>query len=235
MRLVANGTIAVLDLHDDRGISHAVEQCGDLWAYDPRIATEFLPWVPAGGVVVDGGAFIGDHTTAYAEKVGPTGQVWAFEPEVQALNCLAFNTKQYPQVQIVPAALGETKTVRQLTRDPYANGGATALWESAEPEDGVPVVPLDAFWFPQVDLLKLDVEGYELRALKGARLTIATHRPTIIVESGVQLQRYGDTHDALVRYLAHLGYDGGTRLSPQHRGGDVFDMRFMPFTPKEVH
>lgn len=230
MILACNGTIAVIDYEFDQGLSRYVERDGTLTGYDPRIKEIFCAQIPDGGVVVDGGAFIGDHTVAYAEAVGPTGQVWAFEPWLPALQCLYFNTEAYPQVQVISAALAPQRDRVQLMIDPR-NGGATAICEHPDEEIaaqvGIPAVPLDEFVFDRLDFLKLDLEGYELRALHGAQQTLARHRPRVIVESGILLSRYGDSHQDLVAFMRARAYTW-ERLPMLHPGGDVFDVLFTP-------
>ena len=224
MMLVAHDTIAVLDRPLDTGISRAVERDGDLTTYDPRIREVLCPLIPQGGTVVDGGAFIGDHTVAYAEAVGPAGHVWAFECSPNTLECLYFNTKALPQVHVVSAALAEQR-------------GAVTIWASwgvascdaigrAVPE-GIPTVPLDAFTFDRLDYVKLDLEGYELKALRGAEGQLRRHRPVVVVESGRQLARYGDSRADLLACMTDLGYHGEI-LPFEHPYHDVFDMLFRP-------
>lgn len=224
IRLPVTG-IAVLDHDRDRGISRAVERDNDLTAYDPRIRQLLCPLIPVGGVVVDGGAFIGDHTVAYAEAVGPTGKVWAFECGHAALECLAVNTAHLPQVQIVTAALDEQPRTVGLQLN-WLSESCNEISADVVTE-GVPAIDLDAFTFDRLDYVKLDVEGYELRALRGARRTLAQHRPIVVVESGRQLERYGDSHEDLVAFMLDLGYDCET-LPYQHAFHDVFDVLCRP-------
>ena len=217
--------IAVLDHDCDKGISRAVERDNDLSAYDPRIRAVLCPLIPVGGVVVDGGAFIGDHTVPYAEAVGPTGQVWAFECSLPALECLARNTAHLPQVQIVTAALDAHEHSVAVHQN-WISEACNAI-AAHEVDDGIPAVPLDLFTFTRLDYVKLDLEGYELRALRGAMQTLTQHRPLVVVESGAQLERYGHTHAELMAFMGTLGYDG-ERLPYQHHYHDVFDVLFTP-------
>lgn len=61
----------------------------------------------------------------------------------------------------------------------------------------VDTVAIDNYSYTDLQILHLDLEGWELAALKGAAHTVALHRPTIIVE---------DTEHACDRLLAHWGY-----------------------------
>ena len=59
----------------------------DAWAemagrldHDQNSLPMIMPYIPIGGVAVDGGSYTGDWTIAMLEQVGPAGQVHAFEP-----------------------------------------------------------------------------------------------------------------------------------------------------------
>lgn len=194
---------AVLEPYVDPLLSRWVERDGSLTAYDPRIAEIFAPLVPRGGVVVDGGAFIGDHTVAYAEAVGPDGLVLAFEPSDPARACLVRNVRRHPQVTVAHFALSDQDGPRALAYHNYNPGGnhLARLGRAV-----VTARTVDHYHMPRLDLLKLDLEGHELRALVGATETIARCRPVLLVEVGPHLDRYGDSPDALRAWLHAAGY-----------------------------
>ena len=220
--LIANGAFAVLEPDLDDGISVWARASGDLSSYDPRIRELLCPLLVPGAVVVDGGAFIGDHTVPFADVVGPSGRVWAFEVYPLALDCLAYNTQDLPQVTVVAAALAERRGSVQLR---LASPCASMSYVT-DAECGIPAVPLDAFTFDRLDVIKLDLEGSELRALRGAAQQLDRHHPVVITETGCQLRRYGDCHADLVAFMAAHGYVGRElpRLHPPNI--DVFDMLF---------
>jgi FkbM family methyltransferase len=139
-----------------------------------RLATLGLPPAP---MVVDGGANKGT-VTARVLEVLPGCRVAAFEPQPRLAHKLAKRFQNEPRVAVHALALGEAEATRPLTvlsrptlssllaptgiRDKYA-GEQLPVTETVE----VSVVRLDAVIF-QADVLKLDVQGYELPALRGA-------------------------------------------------------------------
>ena len=220
------GDLAVLEHERDHCISRWAARTGDLSDYDPRIRQILCQLIPVGGVVVDGGAYIGDHTLAFAERVGPLGHVWAFEVYLEALQCLFYNTQDLPQVEVVPAALSDQRGALNLVID-HVIGSNTRVRDVVDPSAGIPSVTLDSFQFDRLDFMKIDVEGYELKALRGAEQTIRRHRPIIVTESGILLERYGDSHEDLLAFMAGLNYTA-EQLPLLYPGGDVFDMLFQP-------
>jgi FkbM family methyltransferase len=223
MKILDSG-IAVLEPELDQLLSRWVERDDDLAAYDPRIRGVFVPMIPPGGVAVDGGAHIGDHTVAYARQAGPAGRVLAFEPVPAFLRCLMHNTRDLPQVTVLPLGLGGGVERRELNVS-TRNAGGSRLGDLNI--DGFQIVPLDLFRFPRLDFVKLDLEGFELRALRGSLRTLRKHRPLVAVETGPQLQHYGDSHDEMVQFMQSLGYT--CEKLPEERPGDpVHDVLFRP-------
>ncbi len=64
---------------------------------------------------------------------------------------------------------------------------------------------LDSFEIEEVDLLKIDVEGYELKMLMGAEQTIRSCRPIIVIEQMGHEERYGEIRDSALALLMDWG------------------------------
>lgn len=177
MRILDNG-IAVIA--SDTHISRWVEQEGRL-DHDRTIELSILPHINEGDWVVDCGANIGSHTIPYAVRVGEKGRVSAFEVNNAALECLMHNSKPYPQITVHSRGLSDR--FETLTLIPDVNAGASFVGQLLDPMGYiVKCVPLDSLTLPRLHFIKVDCEGYELFALRGAWRTIKRYRPKLFVE-----------------------------------------------------
>ncbi|RWI98824.1 FkbM family methyltransferase [Mesorhizobium sp.] len=133
-----------------------------------------------GMVAVDCGAHHGMMTALFAKRVGPQGLVHAFELLPANANVITRNValNRLGNVRVVPAGVSEFSSVdRAQTQQGNAvlhnEGDAIVRLVSLDEEFGGRI---------KIDFLKLDVEGCELAALRGARKTLAHSRPLIDLE-----------------------------------------------------
>lgn len=175
MKILENG-IAVIET--DSHVSQWVQQEGRL-DHDRTIELHILPHINEGDHVVDVGANIGTHTIPYAAKVGPEGRVWAFEVNRPAFVCLAHNAAPYSQIAVYKKGLSDRFEKPLLIAD--ENAGASFLRPGIWSEE-VECIPLDSLLLARVNFMKVDCEGYELYALRGAWRTIKRNRPKLFVE-----------------------------------------------------
>ena len=175
--------------------------------------------LPSGGVAVDVGANIGAHTLPMARQVGPHGRVIAVEPTsagARLRDNLARNPDLASRVTVCPLAIlapGERLApayyaawpVRGDNRRHAVHGGV------ALNADGSAGMTLDALVHEQgltrLDLIKIDIDGGELAALRGARATLEQWRPALVLElSAYALHEHGGSLDALLALLAEARY-----------------------------
>jgi FkbM family methyltransferase len=162
--------------------------------------------VPAGRRrhAVDVGAHVGLWTRVMALDFA---RVTAFEPMPTHLECLRANLASTPNVTVRPHALGEAPgMVRIATRTPGSSGdtGVALLAQAGGVE--VPLFRLDDLGLEDVDLLKVDNEGYEYFVVKGGQEMIRRCRPVVIVEQKPGMgQRYGLRERQAVEALEALG------------------------------
>lgn len=188
-------------LENDSHISKWQVESGRI-DHDLTVEKHILPLLRIHDFVVDAGAFNGDHAVRYAQSV-PKGVVYAFEPNWEAFECLFHNLRDHKNAMCFQAALSDRYEQVELLRD--INAGASHLRRA---KGGVSCITLDSLHLPRLDFFKLDVEGYELFALKGAEQTILTHRPTILVEMNMgTLARNGVAYKDVFEFLSRMGYD----------------------------
>jgi FkbM family methyltransferase len=154
---------------------------------------------------VDVGAHVGLWAHDMAQKFG---KVWCFEPSPHNFACLAKNMAGYDNVSLSAVALGDKSSRCSVGRDGdrKLNSGSEHVIVS---RDGpVRMVSLDSCDLPGCDLLKVDVEGFELMVLRGAKKTIKRFKPTIIMETDKKFarKRYGWQDSEASRFLTMRDY-----------------------------
>jgi FkbM family methyltransferase len=142
--------------------------------------------LPADGVFLDVGANVGVHTLAVARYVSEGGAVVAFEPHPANHRLLVHNIRQNRLRHVVAENLGLAEAPAILTGTAAEDGGNWSLASRGDHRFEVRLVRLDDYLqanpIPRLDLMKLDVEGAEVRVLRGARRTIERFLPLIVFE-----------------------------------------------------
>lgn len=151
--------------------------------------------LPNNAVIVDGGANAGFFTVPVAHRTQSRGtRIISFEPQRQLFQALggSLALNGYRHVYLHNVGLGEEPGTAQLPAIDYSiaqdfgtvqlNGNATVAEHGWMTDRQVDIVSIDAMALPGLDFFKLDVEGYEVPALRGALETIKKHRPWIWVE-----------------------------------------------------
>jgi FkbM family methyltransferase len=134
-----------------------------------------------GDIVIDAGACLGDTSVAFAKVIGPMGKVFAFDPVADNIEVLERNAKQNDEANIVPVPFGLSD--RDVFCSPVKVGAYAPGFRTANKE--VPLRALDSMLIegliPTIDFIKMDVEGSELCALKGATGSIRKCRPKLAI------------------------------------------------------
>jgi FkbM family methyltransferase len=126
----------------------------------------------AGAVVVDAGANIGIYSEFLSRSVGPTGAVHSFEPSPDNFKRLHAATRKLSNVRLSQAAVGEHSGKSELYLSDKLNVDHRSYRAAGDSRRTLPIeiVALDDYFKPgeRVDLIKMDIQGYELHALRGA-------------------------------------------------------------------
>jgi FkbM family methyltransferase len=188
--------------------------------------------VGPGDVVLDVGSFLGVYAVLEAFRAGPAGRVVAFEPTAWSASVarhhIAFNTERAAPVTLVEAAVGDSvaRTTFYEYDRPYVNSLAAAV----DVDDPPTARPVDVVTIDDVcdrlniipTFIRMDVQGAEFHALRGARETIqrAGQRLTIVAEMHPQCwPSFGIRPDDARATIAALGLTA----EPLESGTDLFD------------
>lgn len=173
--------------------------------------------VPGRTAAVQAGGSLGIFPKRLAEVFET---VYTFEPAPDAFSALVHNAPA-PNIVKMQAALGEARQLVGLSRSRRKPGRAGAVHEGLTHVDGPGVVPtlrIDDLALPACDLICLDLEGYELYALRGAVETIHRCRPVIAAEVNQHIGHYGHRADDVHDLMRVLGY----RHVSREQSDDVF-------------
>lgn len=181
-----------------------------------------------GGVALDVGANIGSYTRLLA---GLADEVIAMEPVPETFRYLRFNmrTLGVRNVRLVSAAASD-RDGEVMIEIPRYRGGHEAMTDARIVEQptnlrhfSVATVRIDSLNLNRLDFMKVDVEGHEILAVRGALETIERCRPAMIIES---VFAEGDWLYPILEPLGYRGFvwrDGDFRLtSPSERAQNVF-------------
>jgi FkbM family methyltransferase len=179
--------------------------------YEPHVTREIRARLLHGSTFLDVGANIGYFSLLAASIVGPEGKVFAIEPNPANTRLLyaSCGLNNFTNIAIVQAAADRTWGLLWL-RALYSNGTVEPLPAKLNKLLSQPTVmalPIDTATDGQrVDLIKIDVEGYEFRALSGALRTIERWHPAIVSEftPGVLPERSGIQPEEYLRFLAKI-------------------------------
>jgi FkbM family methyltransferase len=183
--------------------------------FDLLVCETLLRLTDVGETAVDAGANIGQMTSLLAHAVGPDGVVLAFEPHPDVFSRLSTNAEGWnlpssPQhIELHQMGLSDTTGVATLTTDVFEINQGSPTLEPPPPDRPATdvrtvrvqrldeMVDADA----RIGVMKIDVEGHELRALAGAKTLLSSGRVRDIV-----FEERDEPPTAVTRLLREHGY-----------------------------
>jgi FkbM family methyltransferase len=179
-------------------------------SYEPHVTRAIEHALKPGGVFLDIGANIGYYTLLAAARVGPQGNVIAFEPNPHNCELLSKSVElnRFANVTLHAYAVSDQAGSFGFSADD--SNGRLIAGDQEIAQFQVETVVLDQFLAQEarIDLIKMDIEGFEGKALQGMKELIRRHTPVIISEfnagsmerlSGIKPAEYLDQ-------LRELGY-----------------------------
>ena len=144
--------------------------------------------------VIDVGAWCG----TWAKAIEPFARkVIAFEPDKTHFECLQRNCtiNCTPRMEAVGAQLQEVS----LTEDNFTQA------KRVNEKGNIRMITLDHMAYEDVDMIKIDVEGYELEVLKGATKTLESVK-YLMIELNNNTKKYGSSNIVVEKFIADLGF-----------------------------
>ena len=156
--------------------------------------------------IIDVGAWWGPWSIWWQDKAT---SVEIFEPNKDILPKLVNNVGTFKNCTIHRTALGDRHgSVSMQCADHSGTYHVTGQ------KGDIEIKTLDSFQFDNVDIIKIDAEGYELPVLEGANETILRNRPWVQIEGNKSGERYGRTKLDIKNFLDDLGMTRVTKKWP---------------------
>lgn len=214
--LLRREVVLAHDIRMQVGIVDHIER--QLWLqgeWDRPVKQVLESVLAPGDVYIDLGANIGYFTLLASRLVGRDGVVVAVEPSVRALRKLTHHLwlNQCGNVLLLSCAAADV-----WRRDKLGLANESNIGGSSVVAKGTPVGSTESVWLAPLDdllqgadlrpkLIKLDLEGFELAALRGARRLIEQHHPWIVCEVTESfLRKYDASTEQLMAFLMDRGY-----------------------------
>jgi FkbM family methyltransferase len=196
------GALVVNGIEDDY-IFETIKKSGDF--YEADLLKKWTPHFNNADCILDIGANIGNHSLYWSVNT-KARKIYAFEPLPQNYEILCKNVAinhLHEKVLCFNCAVGERNGNVALESLDERNMG-TARFAVSEAETDIKLVSIDAFCaqsgLPQVDLVKIDTEGFEVSVLRGMDSVITKFHPVIWIEAG------SDTITDVLSIITLYGY-----------------------------
>ncbi len=139
--------------------------------YTDQADRDIIALGQSGEIFADCGAAYGDTALEFFKLCG--GKVYAFEPETEEYQKLIINTKGMDNLIPINAGVGKAKGTGAFNKDSFGMGGR---FEEGG-DEAVSILALDEALPEYPTFIKMDIQGYEMPALRGAAETIKNAKP----------------------------------------------------------
>lgn len=177
-----DGIKLIIDPVNDHGVELSLYETG---TYEKGILDYIRKHFKQDGVFVDVGANIG-LMSLFVSRFFPNATIHAFEAHPETVEILQKNLALNAfsgNISVHPYALGAVPSKVVISADTDANRGGASIVRQGTNAHEVDCFPLDeVLKETRIDLLKIDVEGYELPVLEGAKQLIDAFHPALILE-----------------------------------------------------
>jgi len=165
--------------------------------------------------ILDIGTNYGTTILQFAKLIGNQGKCYGFEPDPYNFKVCQRNLKlnDFKNIFVENVGLGKESAELFLVVDTETNRSGNRISSNIKGKESykVPIICIDNWIIEKeiakIDLIKIDVEGFELNVLKGAEQSLKEFNPTLFIElDDTNLKEQGNSAKELVSYLASLRY-----------------------------
>jgi FkbM family methyltransferase len=192
-------------------------ECGQAILRDGIFEYPLIEWcqqyLSPNGTFIDVGAHMGTYSIILSSYCK---QVYSFEPQGSTFECLnqGINANKITNIITHNVGIGSKEEMLSLSHVSEDGGGSSLLNNISDmtglktlSQEVVDVVPLDSYEINNINLIKIDVEGFELEVLKGAVKTLERNNyPPILFEAWPN-EWYQEQREELIDYAKGLGYN----------------------------
>ncbi len=174
--------------------------------YEPDVRSMIKQTLVPGDVAVDIGAHIGHHTATMLQRVGPSGRIFALEPAPDRFAMITRNFGNRSNVQILQVGASDEDSKALLSdtprRSPFVS--STPTDHTIEIRTITIATLMKEKSVQTIDLIKIDIEGHECKAIMGAAPCIDSIRNIIVeIHTDFIRDRYGEKSlDAMIDVLS---------------------------------
>lgn len=200
-----DGQLVYAPAHVDSAAGHRL--------FKPRVIFGLIDSLcKADDVVIDIGANVGEYTFQLAQRVGPKGRIIAFEPVPYLAETVAKTARinRHDWVEVHQVAMSASDGTAEFSVEKGNSGGSRlGCMKGDFSQIKVDTIRLDSFLksrpdITRIDLVKIDVEGFEDQVLLGARETLARFRPALMMETGFESR---EQREVIHNILVELSYE----------------------------
>jgi FkbM family methyltransferase len=182
--------------------------------FEAEVVDALRPYVTQGGSVIDVGANLGQMSLLFSEMVGESGKVYSIEADeyIYSILCKNIDANNRKNIQAINAAAydrcGEKMFYPVQDFQQFGSYGSYGLEPRATEGREVATITIDSLEIQgRVDLLKVDIQGSDLFAMKGAFATISRTKPAIIFEFEQQFQeKFGTSFEQYMEFVRSINY-----------------------------
>lgn len=197
-------------------LKEAIDRAIFLRGWEPSTISYLQKNLSPEDVVIEVGANIGAHSLTISKIIGPNGHLHAIEPTDFAYNKLSANFILNPNLAtntslhkkyVSNKELAEVSKIRSSWQVDKTPKSAEAMDEGLNVE----IITLDKFFkdLDRLDFIKIDIDGFDYKALSGGEYLIKKFRPKVFIELGeYHLNLNGDSCEDILDFLNSYNYVG---------------------------